>query len=45
MEKNICRPFRILAQFPCTTSEKEVDYCLHRLNKQAAPRVTEQLGF
>ena len=30
-------------QFPCTTSEKELDYCLHRLNKQVAPRVAEQL--
>ena len=30
--KNICRLFRILARFPFTTSERELDYYHQRLH-------------
>ena len=43
MEKIFVGFFRILAQFPIATSERELDFCHQKLNIQVSPQVPERL--
>ena len=39
---NICRLYHVLAQFPFTTNETELDYDHQKVSMRLAARVTEQ---
>ena len=43
--KSICRSFHILAQFPFTTNERELDYYHQMVNIWAASRVAKRLSL
>ena len=42
MEKNICRLFHILAQFPLAKNERELDYYHQNVNVWVASGVAER---
>ena len=44
-EKNICRLFRILAQFIFATNEREIDCYYQKVNKRIVSQVAERLKF